>query len=291
LTPEIADKIEKARVQYHDEWLSGGVVKTMLDGVVEAHTAAMLAPYSDDPSQTGKLFWDETKYKETVQELDRRGLQIFTHAIGDRAVRLALDAYENAAAANGTKDARPRIEHIETISAADITRFGKLGVIASMQPLHAYPDEDTLGIWARNVGKERAQRAWVWRSIERSGGKLAFGSDWPVVTISPWPGVQDAVTRQTENGTPPEGFVPQQRLSLEDTIQAYTLGAAFAGHREQTEGSLEPGKLADLIVLSQDLFKIEPSAIVKTKVMMTMVGGKVVYKASNWSTTKSVEKN
>jgi len=291
LTPEIADKIEKARVQYHDEWLSGGVVKTMLDGVVEAHTAAMLAQYSDDPSQTGKLFWDETKYKETVQELDRRGLQIFTHAIGDRAVRLALDAYENAAAANGTKDARPRIEHIETISAADISRFGKLGVIASMQPLHAYPDEDTLGIWARNVGKERAQRAWVWRSIERSGGKLAFGSDWPVVTISPWPGVQDAVTRQTEKGTPPEGFVPQQRLSLEDTIQAYTLGAAFAGHREQTEGSLEPGKLADLIVLSQDLFKIEPSAIVKTKVMMTMVGGKVVYKASNWSTTKSVEKN
>ena len=292
LTPEITDKIEKARAQYHDEWLSGGVVKTMLDGVVEAHTAAMLAPYSDDPSQAGKLFWDEAKYKETVQELDRRGLQIFTHAIGDRAVRLALDAYENAETVNSTKDARPRVEHIETISATDIPRFGKLGVIASMQPLHAYPDEDTLGIWARNVGKERAQRAWVWRSIEQSGGKLAFGSDWPVVTISPWPGVQDAVTRQTKKGTPPEGFVPQQRLSLEDTIRAYTLGAAFAGHREGAEGSLEPGKLADLIVLSQDLFRIEPSAIVKTKVMMTMVGGKVVYKAAGWNAPKSsAEKN
>jgi len=292
LTPEITDKIEKARALYHDEWLSGGVVKTMLDGVVEAHTAAMLAPYSDEPSQAGKLFWDEAKYKETVQELDRRGLQIFTHAIGDRAVRLALDAYENAETVNGTKDARPRVEHIETISATDIPRFGKLGVIASMQPLHANPDEDTLGIWARNVGKERAQRAWVWRSIEQSGGKLAFGSDWPVVTISPWPGVQDAVTRQTEKGTPPEGFVPQQRLSLEDTIRAYTLGAAFAGHREEAEGSLEPGKLADLIVLSQDLFRIEPSAIMKTKVMMTMVGGKVVYKAAGWNAPKSsAEKN
>jgi predicted amidohydrolase YtcJ len=292
LTPEITDKIEKAHAEYHDEWLSGGAVKTMLDGVVEAHTAAMLAPYSDDLSQSGKLFWDEAKYKETVQELDRRGLQIFTHAIGDRAVRLALDAYENAATVNRTNDARPRIEHIETISAADVSRFGKLGVIASMQPLHANPDEDTLGIWARNIGKERAQRAWVWRSIEQSGGKLAFGSDWPVVTISPWPGVQDAVTRQTQKGTPQEGFVPQQRLGLEDTIHAYTLGAAFAGHRENNEGSLEPGKLADLIVLSQDLFKIEPSAIVKTKVMMTMVGGKVVYKAPGWNATKSgVEKN
>ena len=127
----------------------------MLDGVVEAHTAAMLTPYSDDPSQIGKMFWEPAKYKAAVTELDRRGLQIFTHAIGEKAVRTALDAYEEAARTNHTHDARPRIEHIETISAEDIPRFGKLGVIASVQPLHLYPDEDTLDIWARNAGPER----------------------------------------------------------------------------------------------------------------------------------------
>ncbi|MBZ5704112.1 MAG: amidohydrolase [Acidobacteriia bacterium] len=279
LTPKAIEQIEQARRTYHDDWISGGVVKTMLDGVVEAHTAAMLAPYTDDPSQSGKLFWDEAKYKQAITEIDRRGLQIFTHAIGDRAVRLALDAYLQAAETNHTHDARPRIEHIETISAQDIPRFGKLGVIASFQPLHAYPDDDTLKVWARNVGPERAQRAWVWNSIQKTGGRLAFGSDWPVVTLNPWPGVQNALTRETTEGDPPGGFVPKERISLQDTIKAYTLGAAFAGRREKSEGSLEPGKLADLIVLSQDLFKIEPSDIAKTEVLLTMVGGKVVYQA------------
>jgi predicted amidohydrolase YtcJ len=282
LTPAINKQIEDARRLYNDNLISGGVVKTMLDGVVEAHTAAMLAPYSDDPSQSGKLFWDPDQYKATVAALDSRGLQIFTHAIGDRAVRLALDAYQNAAEVNHTQDARPRIEHIETISAQDIDRFGKLGVVASMQPLHSYPDEDTLSIWARNIGPERAKRPWVWRSIEQKGGVLAFGSDWPVVTLNPWPGVQTAVTRQTSDGEPVGGFVPQQRLSLDDTIRAYTLGAAFAGRREKAEGSLETGKLADFIVLDRDLFKIEPSEIGKTQVLLTVVGGKVVYESPNW---------
>lgn len=282
LTPQSTALIENARKQYNDDWIAGGVVKTMLDGVVEAHTAAMLAPYTDDPSQSGKLFWDSDKYKATVANLDARGLQIFTHAIGDKAVRLALDAYQNAAAVNHTKDARPRIEHIETIAAEDVYRFGKLGVIASMQPLHSYPDDDTLGIWARNIGPERASRAWVWRSIQTKGGALAFGSDWPVVTLNPWPGVQTALTRQTSEGNPPGGFIPQQRLSLEDTIRGYTLGAAFAGRREKAEGSLEPGKLADFILLDRDLFKIEPSEIDKTEVLITMVGGKIVYQSPNW---------
>ncbi len=289
LTPAINKQIEDARRQYKDDWISGGVVKTMLDGVVEAHTAAMLAPYTDDPSQSGKLFWDPDQYKTTVAVLDRRGLQIFTHAIGDRAVRLSLDAYQNAAEVNKTKDARPRIEHIETISAQDIDRFGKLGVVASMQPLHSYPDEDTLSIWARNIGPERASRPWVWRSIEQKGGALAFGSDWPVVTLNPWKGVQTAVTRQTEEGEPIGGFVPQQRLSLEDTIRAYTLGAAFAGRREKTEGSLEPGKLADFIILDRDLFKIEPSEIGKTEVLLTVVGGKAVYESPNWTHSTAAE--
>ena len=155
-------------------------------------------------------------------------------------------------------------------------------MIASFQPLHAYPDEDTLDIWARNVGPERAQRAWVWHSIESSGGHLAFGSDWPVVTLNPWEGVQNALTRKTREGMPAAGFVPNERITLEDTIKAYTLGAAFAGRREKTEGSIEPGKLADLIVLSQDLFKIDPSQTAKTKVLLTMVGGRVAYRAANW---------
>jgi len=286
-------EIEDARRRYHDEWISAGAVKFYLDGVIETHTAAMLAPYADDPSQSGQLLWDPEKYQQAVQELDKRGIQIFTHAIGDRAIRLALDSYQHAQESNHTSDARPRVEHIEDAAATDISRFGRLGVIASFQPLHAYPDADTLTVWVRNVGPERSQRAWAWGSIARDGGHLAFGSDWPIVTLNPWAGVQNAVTRQTTEGSPPGGFVPGERISLEDTIKAYTLGAAFAGHREKSEGSLEPGKLADLIVLSQDLFKVAPSAISKTEVMLTMVGGKIVYQSRDWkgSTTAPPERH
>lgn len=274
--------IEDARRQYHDEWISAGAVKFFMDGVVESHTAAMFTPYSDDAKLTGSLLWDPDTYKRLVADLDKRGIQIFTHAIGDRAVHLTLDAYENAAKANGTRDHRHRIEHIETITKEDIPRFGKLGVIASFQPLHAYPDEDTLEVWARNAGAERTQRAWAWHSVESSGGVLAFGSDWPIVTLNPWEGVQNAVTRQTTEGNPPGGFVPKERISLENAIRGYTLGAAIGGRREKTEGSLEPGKVADLIILSQDLFKIEPTEIGKTQVLLTMVGGKVVYESPEW---------
>jgi predicted amidohydrolase YtcJ len=280
------EEIEAARRKYHDEWLSAGAVKFFMDGVVESHTAAMLAPYSDDPRLSGSLFWDPKTYKQLVAELDKRGIQIFTHAIGDRAVRLTLDAYEDAAKANGTTDRRHRIEHIETITGDDIPRFGKLGVIASFQPLHAYPNDDTLLVWARNVGPERVQRAWAWRSVEKAGGVLAFGSDWPIVTLNPWEGVENALTRRTVEGNPPGGFVPWQRISLEDAIRGYTLNAAIAGHREKTEGSLEPGKVADLIIVSQDLFRIEPTEIGKTEVLLTMVGGRVVYQSSAWDRAK-----
>jgi hypothetical protein len=276
-------EIEDARHRYHDEWIAAGAAKFFLDGVIETRSAAMLLPYANDPSQSGKLLWDTAAYQAAVIQLDRRGVQIFSHAIGDRAIRQALDAYENAARINHTLDRRHRIEHIECISAPDIARFGKLGVIASFQPLHAYPDDDVLKVWSPNVGPERARRAWVWHSIESTGGVLAFGSDWPIVTLSPWPGVQNALTRQTAEGDPPGGFVPQERISLEDAVKAYTLGAAFGGHRETTEGSLEPGKLADLIVLSQDLFKIEPNQIARTEVLLTMVGGKVVYQSPTWT--------
>jgi hypothetical protein len=279
-------RIEAARDRYHDDWLSAGKAKFFLDGVIETRTAAMLAPYVDD-SQSGGLLWDPVRYRDAVSELDRQGVQIFTHAIGDRAIRVALDADENAQKANHTHDARHRIEHIEDASAPDIPRFGKLGVIASFQPLHAYPDEDILKIWSGNIGPERAQRGFAWRSVADAGGALAFGSDWPIVTLNPWPGVQNAVTRQTTEGDPPGGWLPKERISLDDAIKGYTLGAAFAGHREKTEGSLEPGKMADLIVLSQDLFKIEPSGIAKTVVLLTMVGGKVVYQSSAWPATSA----
>ena len=277
LTRESIDKIEQAARTYHDAWISGGAVKTMVDGVIESHTAAMLAPYTDDPTQQGKLFWDPDKHKQAVIDLDRRGMQIFTHAIGDKGIRTALDSYEAARQANHTVDARPRVEHIETIDPQDIPRFGKLGVIASMQPLHSYPNQDTLEVWARNIGPERASHAWVWNSIAKAGGHFAFGSDWPVVTLNPWYGVQTALTRQTREGIPPGGFVPSQRISLEDTIRGYTLGAAYAARRDTTEGSLEPGKVADFIVLDQDLFKTPPAEIYKTTVRMTVVGGQVVY--------------
>jgi hypothetical protein len=285
-SPEQIVKIQEARLRYHDEWVAAGAAKFFLDGVIESHTAAMLAPYTDDPNQSGKLLWEPEKYKQAVAELDRRGIQIYTHAIGDGAVRLALDAYEEAQNKNHTHDARPRIEHIESISAQDISRFGNLGVIASMQPLHAYPDDDIFKVWAPHIGPERAQRGWAWRSIENKGGVLAFGSDWPIVTLNPWPGVENALTRQTTEGEPLGGFLPNERISLEDSIRGYTLNAAYAAHREKEEGSLEAGKLADLIILNQDLFKIEPTGIAKTEVWLTMVGGKVVYESPQWKAKK-----
>jgi len=274
-----ADLIEAARNKYHDEWIDAGAVKFMVDGVVESHTAAMLEPYSDDASLMGKSFWEPANYNAGVAELDKLGLQLFTHAIGEYGVRMALDAYENAEQKNHARDRRSRIEHIETIAPSDIPRFGKLGVIASMQPLHAYPDRNTLEVWARNVGPDRASRAWAWKSISDRGGHLAFGSDWPVVTLNPWEGLQTGVTRQTAEGKPEAGFVPEQRLTVAQAVDGYTMGAAYAGRREKTEGSLEEGKLADVIIVSQNVFDIDPHKIRETKVIATIVGGRVVYLA------------
>lgn len=275
------EAIELARKKYHDDWIDTNAVKFMLDGVVESHTAAFLESYSDDPSTKGALFWGPEKYKAAVAELDKRRLQLFTHAIGDYAIRTALDGYEFAKTQNHTKDRRSRVEHIEASSAADIPRFGKLGVIASMQPLHAYPDADTLDVWARNVGPERAARAWVWKSIAEDGGHYCFGSDWPVVTLNPWEGIQTAVTRQTKEGAPKGGFVSSQRLSVAQAVNGYTLGAAYAGHREKTEGSIEVGKVADLIVVDKNIFEIDPHRIGDTRVATTIVGGKLVYEADS----------
>jgi len=286
LTDSEVKSILAARSRYHDDWLSAGKAKFFLDGVIETRTAAMLAPYADD-TQSGHLLWEPEQYQRAVTELDRNGIQIFTHAIGDRAIRLALDGYESAQRINHTTEARHRIEHIEDAAATDLPRFGQLGVIASFQPLHAYPDDDVLKVWAKNLGLERAERGWAWRTVKNGGGVLAFGSDWPIVTMNPWSGIQNAVTRQTTDGEPKGGWLPEQRLTLAEAIRGYTLDAAFAGHRERSEGSLQPGKLADLIVLSQSLFEVSPRDISKTEVLLTVVGGKVVYQSPNWS-TKSV---
>jgi predicted amidohydrolase YtcJ len=278
LTPAVLSSLEQARAHYHNEWISVGAAKFFLDGVIETHTAAMLEPYADDVNQSGSTLWAPEKFRQAVLELDRRGFQIFTHATGDRAVRVALDAYEQAAERNGRHDARHRIEHVETVSAEDVPRFAWLGVVASMQPLHAYPDEEG-GVWIRHVGHEREKLAFAWNSLERAGARLAFGSDWEVVTMNPWPGVQTAVTRQTDKGQPSGGWVPEQRLTLAQTIEAYTLGAAYAGHRETTEGSLEPGKVADLIIVSQNVFEVAPRELQETQVLQTIVGGRTVYQA------------
>jgi hypothetical protein len=278
-TDEDWQAYERARARYNDEWLSLGGVKLMLDGVIDSGTGAMLDPYENQRGNRGKLFWEPEAFKRAVAAFNARGLQVSTHAIGDAAIRLALDAYEEAARAAGEPDVRNKVEHAEDIAADDIPRFGRLGVIASFQPLHANPDPTWMGTWIENVGPEREQRAFAWKAVLGAGGRLAFGSDWPVVTLSPWPGLQVAVTRQDLNGRPEGGWLPQHRLTLEEAVYAYTMGGAYAMHREKEEGSIEPGKLADLIIVSQDIFKIDPHEIAKTEVVLTMVGGRVVHDA------------
>ncbi|MGH9707604.1 MAG: amidohydrolase [Candidatus Acidiferrales bacterium] len=283
LTPEDLKDIERARARYHDDWIAAGAAKFFMDGVVESHTAAMLAPYSDDPHFIGTPNWKQAHYNQAVTELNEHGIQVFTHAIGDRGVRMALDGYQKSALTTEHDDLRNRIEHIETISPQDIPRFAQLNVIASMQPLHANPDEDT-DVWIRNVGPQREQLAFAWKTLENAGAHLAFGSDWPVVTLNPWPGVQCAVTRQTPDGKPAGGWIPAERITVEQAIAGYTIGAAYAGHREKTEGSLEPGKLADLIIVSQNPFEVDPHKLGATEVVLTMVGGRVVYQESGAAT-------
>jgi predicted amidohydrolase YtcJ len=266
-----------AREKYHDNWIEQGGVKTMLDGVIDSLTGAMIDPYAGQGSNRGKLFWSPADYNKTVAELDAKGIQVATHAIGDLAIRTALDGYENAARVNGNHDMRHKVEHIEDLAASDISRFAKLNVTASFQPLHANPEPNWMGSWIANVGPERETRAFAWNAVRQAGGRLAFGSDWPVVTIDPWKGIQLAVTRQDFDGQPPNGWHPELRVSLSDAVYACTLGGAYALHHEKDEGSIEPLKLADLIIISQNIFEVEPHKIAETKVITTIVGGKIVH--------------
>ena len=259
------------------EWLKVDAVKFVIDGVIESKTAAMLAPYADGSKDTGSPSWQETEFAAAIARVHNAGFQIYTHAIGDRGVRMTLDAYAAANAGRHRRDARHRIEHIETIHPDDIPRFATLGVLASMEPIHA--DPDTVEVWSKLVGPARLPLSFPWRTLEKAGARLVFSSDWPAaITINPWRGIHNAVNRRTIDGKPPGGWLPEQRVSLETALQAYTEGSAYASFEEKRKGVLAPGLLGDVVVLSQNLFEIDPMKIHATKALLTVVGGRVVYR-------------
>jgi predicted amidohydrolase YtcJ len=262
--------------------LKTGAIKMFADGVIESHTAALLEPYANR-NTTGIPNYTVDDMNRIVSTMDGKGWQIFIHAIGDAGIRMALDAYENAVKTNAApaRGRRHRIEHIEAVNAAEIPRFGELGVIASMQPFHANPISNVLEVWAVNLGPERASRAWVWKSIRESGGRLAFGTDWPVVDLDPRLGIHTALTRRTLDGTPEDGFGPEQRLPLDAILDTWTAGSAYASFEEERKGTLAPGMLADIVVLSTDVFAAPVDKVKDFRVEATIFDGRVVYSRSN----------
>ena len=259
-----------------DATLKTGAVKIFADGVIESRTAAMLAPYAGSTA-AGTPNLSPEALTRLVTMIDRRGWQIWIHAIGDRAIRMALDAIERASGQNPApaRGRRHRLEHIETIDAADIPRFGKLGVIASQQPMHvALGDMNSTtpgGPWPDNLGPDRYARAWAWKSIQNAGGRSTFGSDWPVAPLDAIQGIWLAVTRSGPPAAAP------QRLDMRAAIDGYTRWPADASFEEQRKGTLAPGMLADLAVLSADLLAKTPAAASDVNVDVTIFDGKVVY--------------
>jgi predicted amidohydrolase YtcJ len=264
--------------RFDDALLRVGSVKAYVDGVIEAHTAALLEPYAEAAFGLGLPNWEPDALKAAVVAADGVGLQVYLHAIGDRGVRMALDAHEAARLLRGPRDRRGRIEHIETIAASDYPRFKELGVIASMQPLHANPDQNNFEVWQRNIGPERAVRGFSWGNLERAGARLVFGSDWPVVTSDVFRGLYCAVARKTREGNPPDGWLKDQAVSLESALRHYTIDGAYASFEEQEKGRVAAGKRADLAVLSANLFEGAPEAILKTKVLLTVMDGRIVHR-------------
>lgn len=287
LTPAQRAAIVAAQRRWTGDRLAFGGVKIFLDGVIDTRTAAMLEPYAGT-YEKGRTFWERADYFRTVQELDALGVPVATHAIGDYSVRMALDAYEAAARANGAWRGRGarrhKIEHIEAIGIGDAGRFRRLDVTASFQPLHANPEPGWIGAWAANLGPARIERGFAWALVHRAGGRVAFGSDFPVATLDPWPGLQMAVTRQYVDAQgralPPGGWVPAQRLTLDEALAAYTIEVARALNRERDEGSIAPGKLADLVLVDRDLHATPPLELGATQVLCTIVGGRVVHEAA-----------
>ena len=262
--------------QFKGPWLRYGIAKGMLDGTVDAQTAAMLEPYANTDA-TGLPFWSGPVLNAGVARYDSAGLQVELHAIGDKAVRMALDAYAYARRKNGARDSRHRVEHIEVPSPVDLPRFRQLGVIASTQAIFATPDVTTLTNYAPLLGPKRAALSNNFRQFDDAGARQAFGSDYPVFPMDVIRGIYTAVTRMTPEGTPKGGWYPAGRIGVEAALRHYTRDAAYAGFMENDAGVLRAGYLADFVVLSEDLLSVPPEQLLRVKVVRTVVGGRESY--------------
>ena len=260
-----------------DKWLRIGGVKGFVDGSLGSHTAAFLSPFSDSPADSGFFVNTEDDLYKWTLNADKEGLQVLIHAIGDRANRFLLDMYDSVAKVNGPRDRRFRIEHAQHIAPDDIIRFSQSNIIPSMQPYHLIDD----GRWAEKViGSERIKTTYPFKSLFDSGASVTFGSDWFVAPPTPLEGIYAAVTRRTLDNKNPDGWVPEQKITVEQALTAYTKNGAYASFEENIKGTLETGKLADFVVINQDLTKIDPIKIREAKVLQTYVGGKKVYDSS-----------
>jgi predicted amidohydrolase YtcJ len=273
---EIADLI-RAEGPGDDRVRLGGV-KGFADGSLGSSTAKMFAPFLNEPGNTGIFVTPPGQMRRLVREADGAGLSVAVHAIGDRANAEMLDVYDEVARANGPRDRRFRIEHAQHLRSEDYPRFARLGVVPSMQPYHVIDDAR----WAEGrIGPGRCAASYAYRSLLDSGARLAFGSDWPVAPLSPILGIDATVNRRPLDGKHPEGWFPAQRISVAEALAAYTTGSAYAGFEEKDRGTLEPGKLADLVVMSRDV--LDPRQrdhLADTAVVLTVVGGEVVYEAT-----------
>ena len=257
-----------------DDWLRIGGLKGFVDGSLGSHTAAFFEPFSDAPNDSGLFVTPPDSLKAWMIASDSLGLQNFVHAIGDRAIATILGIMEDVAAANGPRDRRFRVEHAQHIRPDDLPRFAADGVIASMQPYHAIDD----GRWAEDViGPDRIKSTYAFRSLIDGGAQLAFGSDWFVAPPTPIEGIYAAVTRRTLDGQNPAGWVPEQKISVEEALRAYTTGASFAGFSEKSVGSLQSGYLADIVILDRDILAEPVDSLGSARIRMTISNGKVVY--------------
>ena len=276
LTEADITRYEELRKQYKGPLMKFGAIKGFLDGTVDARTAAMFEPYVG--GGTGIPFWEQDDLNKTVALYDKEGFQVMLHAIGDRAVNMALNAFEYAAKTNGTSGRRHRVEHGEVPALADLPRFKRLGVIASTQAMFANPDATVLENFAVLLGPERASHADSFKIYDDAGAVQAFGSDWGVFDFAVLPAIFSVVTRTTPEGTPAGGWYPAGRISAEAALRHFTKDGAYASFDENVRGTLTAGKYADLVVLSKDILAIPPAEILKTKVLLTVMGGKDTYR-------------